>query len=95
MSRVPAPLQHRSQIPARVRRLHARDLLRGAGRHHVAAARAAFRAEIDGPIGRFDHIQVVLDDDEASAVRDQPLERGQQLRNVVEVQPGGRLVELE
>ncbi len=75
----------------------------GAGLHvvgraraqHEAAAVAAFRAEVDQPVGRADHVEVVLDHDQRMAGREQLAERLHQLRDVVEVQPGGRLVEHE
>ena len=41
------------------------------------------------------HVQIVLDDDQAAAVFDQPLEGRQQLGDIVEVQAGGGLVENE
>ncbi len=75
----------------------------GAGLHvvgcaraqHEAAAVAAFRAEVDQPVGRADHVEVVLDHDQRMAGGEQLAERLHQLRDVVEVQPGGRLVEHE
>ena len=54
---------------------------------------AAFRAEIDDVVGRLDHVEVVLDDEQRVARFEQLPERGEQLRDVVEVQTGRRLVE--
>ena len=68
------------------------------GRAHSddpSAAFAAFRTQIDHPVGGLDHVQIVLDDQHAAAVLDQPLEGGQQLGDVVEVQAGRGLVEDE
>ncbi len=62
-------------------------------RHHLAAARAAFRTEIDHPVRRLDDVEVVLDDQDRSARLDQPAECRQQLADVIEVQAGGGLVE--
>ena len=56
---------------------------------------AAFRPEVDDPVGRADHVEVVLDDDQRMPGVEQPAERAQQLRDVVEVQAGRRLVEQE
>ncbi len=42
-----------------------------------------------------DHVEVVLDHDQRMAGGDQPAERAEQLRDVVEVQAGRRLVEQE
>src|SRR5439155_18976219 len=85
--------QHRSQIPARVRPLRLRDLLRRAGGDHEPAVLAAFRSEIDDVVGGLDHVEVVLDDEQRVSRLEELLERREQLRNVVEVQPRRRLVE--
>ena len=69
------------------------DLLRRAGGDHVAALLARLGPEVDHPIGRLDHIQVVLDHDHRVAQIDQPIEHVEQLGQVVEVQAGGRLVQ--
>ena len=69
------------------------NLLRRADGHNFAAAGAAFGAEIDNPIGRFDHVQIVLDHQHRVAGVDQVVQHFQQHLNVGKVQPGGRLVE--
>src|SRR5262249_11195201 len=51
-----------------------------------------FGTEIDDPIGGFYHVQVVLDDHHGIALLDEPGQHLQQLLDVGEVQPGGRLV---
>ena len=61
----------------------------------LAARVAAFRAEVDDPVGGADHVEVVLDHDQRMAGVDQPAEGLQQLRDVVEVQAGGGFVEQE
>ena len=66
------------------------------GRTHgddLTSARSAFGPEIDHPIGSLDDFEVMLDDQQTAAVLDQPLQRGEQLGDVVEVQPGRGLVE--
>ena len=70
-----------------------RELLGRADRDEVAAFLAPFGPEIDDPVGGLDDVEVVLDDEQAVAGLQQLLERRQQLRDVVEVQAGGRLVE--
>ena len=40
------------------------DFFRRAFGHNFPTTRATFRAEVNDPIRRFDHIQIVLDDDE-------------------------------
>ena len=54
---------------------------------------AAFRTEVNQPVGGFDHVQIVFDDDHSVAVVGQPLQHGQQQFDVVEMQAGGRFVE--
>ena len=49
--------------------------------------------EIDHPIGRLDHVEIVFDDHDASARLNQPAKRRQQLADVVEVQASSRFVE--
>ena len=70
-----------------------RHLFGGAARDDLAAGVAPFRPQIDDVVRRLDHVQVVLDDDDrVPRVREQ-VEDGKQLRDVVEVKPGRRLVE--
>ena len=69
------------------------DILRGAGDHDLTAANAAFRAQVDDPVGGLDDVEVVLDDDDGVAVIAQPVQYGQRLRDVVEMQAGGGFVQ--
>jgi hypothetical protein len=68
---------------------------RGAGRDEGAAGVAAFGAEIDDPVRGADHVEIVLDHDDRVAGRDEPIERGDELLDVREVQTRRRLVEQE
>ena len=52
----------------------------------VASVRAAFGAEIDDPIGGFDHIQVVLDHDHRVAGVHQAIQNAKQLAYIVEME---------
>ena len=63
------------------------------GDDDAAAAGAAFRAQVDHPVGLGDHVQVVLDDDDAVAAVDQPVQHADQLLHVGHVQPDRRLVQ--
>jgi len=56
----------------------------------VAAADPAFGAEVDHPIGGFDDVHVVLDDENAAAVVDEGTERGGEFVDVLEMQSGWR-----
>ena len=58
-----------------------------------AAAIAAFRAEIDDPVGGLDHVQVVLDHHHGVAMIAQPVQHRQQHLDVMVVQASRRLVE--
>ena len=71
------------------------DLLRRAGSDDFAAGFSTFGAEIDDPVGGTDHVEVVLNHDERVAGLQQLAERAQQLRDVLEVQSRGGLVEQE
>ncbi len=76
-----------------MRDFHLGDLLRGALGDDAPAAGAALGAEIDDPVGSLDHIEVVFDHHDGVAVVAQAVEHGEQLANVLEVQPGGGFVE--
>src|SRR5205823_5140954 len=59
----------------------------------AAAALAAFRAEVDDPVGLFDDVEMVLDDEHGVAKIDQALKYIEELSNVVEVQAGCRFIQ--
>lgn len=69
------------------------DRLRRAGDQDAAAPRAPFGPQIDDPVGSFDDVQVVLDDDDGVAAIPQLVQHLEQLLDVVKVQPCGRLVQ--
>ena len=56
-------------------------------RHNPSAGGAAFRPKVNHPIGRFYHVQVVLDDEEGVASVAQFEENIQQLGHVVKCSP--------
>src|SRR5438128_1820606 len=66
---------------------------RRGGRDQLAARVAAFRAEIDDPVGLLDHVEVVLDHEHRVARVDEALQHLEQLLDVCEVQARRRLVE--
>ncbi len=66
---------------------------RGARGHDLPPGGARLGAEVDHPVGRLDHLQVVLDDDDRVAQVGQAVDDVEELADVVQVQPGGRLVE--
>ena len=82
-----------SEPPLSGRRLGGDHVFRRALDDDAAALIAGFGAEVDDPVGRLDHVEIVLDDDDRVAQIDQAIEHVEQLADVVEVQAGGRLVE--
>ncbi len=54
---------------------------------------AAVGAQVHHPVGGLDHVQVVFDHNDGVAVVAQLVKYGQQVLDVVEVQPGGGLVQ--
>src|SRR5437660_7131066 len=70
-----------------------RNLFRSSLGYNLAAAIAPFGSHVDHPIGAAYYVEVMLDDQDAAAVLDQPLECGQQFGDVVEILAGGRFVE--
>ena len=69
-----------------VRRAVLTHLLGRALSHQQAACFTTFRAQINDPVSRANHVQVVLDDDERMARFQQLAQRAHQLGNVVKVQ---------
>jgi len=81
------------KIFAGVRLRVAGDLFGRAGRDDLAASIAAFRAKVDEPVGGFDHVEVVFDDDEGRAGFEKLAEGGKELGDIVEMKAGRRFVE--
>src|SRR5712664_2737560 len=69
------------------------DLLGGALGYDAASAFAAFGAEIDDPVGLFYYVEVVLDDEDGVAERNEALEDVEKFADVIEVQPRCGFVE--
>src|SRR5439155_1168032 len=73
----------------------AHDLLGGSDGDQPPARLAALGPQVDHPVGALDDLEVVLDDDQRVAARHQAREAGEQLLDVGQVEPRGRLVEDE
>ena len=71
----------------------ARDLLGCAGGDDLTALVAAFGAHVDQPVGGFDDVEIVLDDEKRRAGLKQFAKCGEKFGDVVEVEPGGGLIE--
>ena len=90
---LPVRLEDLREVLAGVALLDARDVLRRALGDDEAAVGAALRADVDDPVGALDDVEVVLDHDHGVAGVDEPVEHGEELLHVLEVQAGGGLVE--
>src|SRR3981189_796326 len=86
-------MQDGSQPVAGVRCGIGGDLFGGAGGDDLPAAAAAFGTHVDDPVGGFDDVEIVLDDEERAAAFDELAEGGEEFGYVVEVEAGGGLVE--
>src|SRR5262249_31952417 len=62
-------------------------------RHDAASLVSAFWPQVEDPIGGPNYVEVVLDDDDRVPLLDEGAENGEQLLDVVEMKPRGRLVE--
>ena len=85
--------QHGGQRLARERCGAAGHLLRRAGRDYVSAGLAPFRSQINDPVSRLDHVQVVLHHQHRVARLHKIVEHGQQQVDVGEMQTGRGFVE--
>src|ERR1700681_2540831 len=85
--------EFRLEISASIRLRYFGNLFRRAFGDDAAATVAALGAEIDHPVRTPDHLEVVLDDQDAAARAQQALKGIEQFGNVVEMQSGSGLVE--
>src|SRR5690606_14289505 len=60
--------------------------------HHLAAAGARFRTQVNDPVRQLDHIQVVLDEHDGVALSYKAVHNLAELADVLQVQAGGRLI---
>ncbi len=65
------------------------------GADDLTALVATVRSQIDDPVRRADHVEVVFDHEQRMARRQQFAERPEKLRDVVEMQPRRRLIKQE
>ena len=68
------------------------DLLGRAAHHNFPAAVAGFRAEINDPVGAFDDVQVVFDDNDRMTSIHEALKNLKQDADVIEMQAGGGFI---
>ena len=71
------------------------NFLRGAFRYKLAALIAGVRPQVNDPICGFNDVEVMFYHDHGMTRIHQPLKNLQQHPHVIEMQPGGRLVEQE
>ena len=84
--------QCRAQIIAGMGIVLLGDIFRRSGGENLAALIAAFRSQVDDPIGGLDDIEIVFDDDNGVALIAEPVQDHQQLLNIVEMQTSVRPV---
>ena len=75
--------QHRLQIPSRPASLFFGDCFGGADGDDFSAAISAFGAKIYNPVGGFNDVQIMLDNDHCIAALDQFIEHGEELIDVI------------
>ena len=63
------------------------NIFRRALTYDLSAGLSAFRAEVDNPVGGFDHFQVVFNDQKGITGVDQLVEGGKQFADIVKMQP--------
>src|ERR1700704_451287 len=85
--------QQPSQVFSGPGALAGRNVLWRARGDDLAAALTALRTQVDHPIGGLDDLEVVLDHHHGVALVAQAVQNVQQLLDVVEMQPGGGLVQ--
>ena len=61
--------------------------------HDYAAAISAFRSHIDDPVGCFHHFKIMLDHNHRIALIDKLVEHFKELGHIVEMEPGGGLIQ--
>ena len=71
----------------------ANDILRRAVRHDPPAAGAGLGAEVDQPVRRFYHVEVMFDHADGVAALDQPVQDFEQLGDVRQMEPRRRFVQ--
>jgi len=81
------------EVGARVGTGSLHDRLGRSRRDDAAAFIAALWPEIDDPVGGFDHVEVVLDDEDSVAAVDQTVQDVKQLVYIDGMEAGGRLIE--
>ena len=86
-------LQHAGEPVAGVGVEAGGDLFGCAFGDDVATGFPALGSKVDNPVGGFNDVEIVFDDDERAAAVDELAEGGEELGDVVEVEAGGGLVE--
>jgi hypothetical protein len=69
------------------------DLLGRAFGDDTATGGASLGANLQNPVGGFEHVEIMLDDDDAVPPVDELLEHAEKAFHIVAMQPGRRLVQ--
>jgi hypothetical protein len=69
------------------------DVFGGPLNDDLSAADTGFWSEVDDPVGSFDDIEVMFDDDDGISLFDEAIEDAEEFEDIVEVESGGGFVE--
>ena len=83
--RIPVGVQNTSQRLPGIRLFGASNEFRRALRDYTSTTFAAFRAQIYNPVGLFDDVEVMLDDQHGVAETHEPLQYRQEFSHVVKM----------
>src|SRR5262249_25228915 len=86
-------LQQRCEIFSSVTPRRLRNLFRRPLRQNLSSTLPAFGTKVDDPIGRLNHVEIVLNDQQRIAGIAQPEQHFEQFGHVVKMQPSRRLIQ--
>ena len=87
------PVEQGTKYLSGIRSPRASNFFRRACGHNASSVFATFGSKVDDVVGGFDNVEIVFDDDNRVAQRDEPLQNVEQLMYVLKMKTGGGLVE--
>jgi len=88
-------LQYPTEMLSCVRSLVPRDLLGRTFHNNSSSLVTRFRPQVNHPIGAFDDVEVMFDDDDRIPCVDQGIEAAQELGDIIEVKACRRFIKDE